>query len=228
MNAAMKSGERGHQVTASRRRKALGTRGPIKPVNSTSAQAKSQVEKGEEFWLLPSLGQMIQRRIGRISKQRWPPERRKLTGNWERTESPNVIALTASLFRQSLQKNLVDVSTTLAPNLDLHISGLPHGSISVKDFVSSQRLSALGTILLACNWSHGFFLQRAFVALAAIADRLFGPSTAARATPPLRPPNRPRPTAAGVAEWSSIMSPVSQEQNRCQAVDDSRPSRLER
>lgn len=202
MNAAMKSGDRGHQVTASHRRKPLRTRGRIKPVNSTSAQAKSQVEKGEKFWLLPSLGQMIRRKTGRISRRRWLLAKRRLMGNWDKAESPNVIGLTAFLFlRQFLQKNLVDVPATGALDFDLHVSGLSRRPVTGKDFGGNQTLSALGAILLACNWSHGFFLQPAFAALAAIADRFFGPSAAARATPPLRPPNRPRATAAGVAEW---------------------------
>jgi hypothetical protein len=54
---------------------------------------------------------------------------------------------------------------------------------------------------------HDFFPQRAFAALAAIADRFFGPRAAARATPPLRPPNRPRATAwrfLGVTSGGSV------------------------
>jgi hypothetical protein len=135
-------------------------------------------------------------------------------GNWDKAESPNVIGLTAFLFlRQFLQKNLVDVPATRALYFDLHVSGLSRRPVTGKDFGGNQTLSALGAILLACNWSHGVFFQRAFAALVAIADRFFGPSTSARATPPLRPPNRPMPTATGAAEWSSIMSPVSQEQD---------------
>jgi hypothetical protein len=58
-----------------------------------------------------------------------------------------------------------------------------------------------------------FFPHCALAALAAIADRFFSPQAAVRAMLP-----RPSATTAGVAEWIGMISPVSQEQNRCQAV----------
>jgi hypothetical protein len=44
---------------------------------------------------------------------------------------------------------------------------------------------------------YGFFSHRALAAFAAICERFFGPSAAARAMPPFSPPRRPRATAAG-------------------------------
>lgn len=47
------------------------------------------------------------------------------------------------------------------------------------------------------SWPYGFFPHRALAAFLAIAERFLGPSAAALATPPLRPPRRPSATAAG-------------------------------
>jgi hypothetical protein len=52
-------------------------------------------------------------------------------------------------------------------------------------------------VLASTNQSAIYLPHRAFVALAAICERFFDVSAAARATRPFRPPRRPRATAAG-------------------------------
>src|ERR1035441_2306996 len=53
------------------------------------------------------------------------------------------------------------------------------------------------TATVGYELAHAFLSHRVFAALAAIRDRLRGVSAAALATPPFRPPRRPRATAWG-------------------------------
>jgi len=72
---------------------------------------------------------------------------------------------------------------------------------------------------------YAFLPQRFSAAFAAIAERFFGDSAAARAAPPFRPPSRPRATAFGFLGLGGAVfstSPMDSRKTRCASSFGSR------